>query len=162
MSLNHLTSLNDENKYFNIKCNTCSFGGNTELKTKSSNPFFVLTEGNTITTSSPLYYTCDWVSLRMRGTVIYDSSQAVSNPTNYFHCIFNIPPELVDRFSSGVIVLDSGYVVENGNPNTNTNSGNISRTLIIGNTVDCRVYYRQTQSTVINFKLVIDISLFKI
>ena len=95
----------------------------------------------------------------MKSELEYSSSLT---PQNNFNLFMDIPPELQDRFTTGVItILPSGYIVEAYPNNTGINSGFVSRAVINSNQLQISLSYRAVQSTSVNFKIVLDMCIFK-
>jgi len=157
MSLNHLTSLNDENKYLNIKCNNLSLGGFSRIKAQSIDNTTILDAGNVNFSESPLFYSSDYNSVNFKGFVVYTS---VASPTITFNCRFLIPIELRSRFSnSGGLTAITGCVVEHTSP-SGINNGNIGSANVLGDYVEYTVIYRQVQSSSVNFRIYYDITIY--
>jgi len=159
MSLNHLTTFENDNKFLNIKCNTMSFGIG-QLKTQADVPNFNIGGNqNILVSSSPVFYTCDDTSARLKAELIYTSG---ITPQSQFFLYMNIPGELLPSFNTGVLsVLGSGYIVEAYPEATNINSGFVNRVVVVGNTLEVDLVYRTVQSSNVNFKIVLDICIFK-
>lgn len=154
MSLNHLVNI----PQLNLECKNLSFGEG-QLKTSSYSPVGVTSIGGSIiTTTSPFIYTCDDVSLRIKGWVNITSSLT---PQNNFSIQLPLPPELKSRFSSGNVY--STGVVSEYPFNTNTNSGNVvyAEFDLDGN-INNTIFYRQNQETAITFRVNFDIVIYSI
>jgi hypothetical protein len=152
MSLNHL--LSNELK---LEVVDVSFGTG-QLKTKSYDPTILLTNGNTLSLESPFIYTCDEVSLRIRGYCNYLSSVT---PQNNFSATLTLPTELQSRFATGQVYAN-GWVNEVPN-NDNINNGVVASGIINGDgEVDCRIFYRQNQTTAIAFRINFDIVIYSV
>ena len=146
--------------WMNIRCNTVSFGDSVgQIKTQAHFPTYTLSLG-TITNSTPLYYTCDHTSLRMRGFINFTSETA---PHNAFSLSFGLPGELVSRFGTGSVVIATGNVCEYQS-NTNTNNGQIAYGEINGTNdgLVCQVFWNNGPvSSALTSRIYVDVSLFK-
>jgi len=154
MSLNHLSKMDDENKFLNIKLNDLSFGGVTRMKTKESTANYSLSGGNIVLASSPIYYTSDYNSVTYKGSLVYTSS-ASSQIT--FNVGFDIPIELRSRFANGAFPTScNGNVAEHSLFPSGINNAVVSTCSINGNSMNMRVVYRQNQvqldEFIINFE----------
>ena len=162
MSLNKFTtaSYDTPKPWMDIRCNTLSFGdGNGKINTQAVSTAYTLGLG-TITSSTPLYYTCDHTSLRIKASIDFTSD---ATPHNNFSLSFNLPNELVSRFGTGSLVMATGNVCEYPN-NSNTNNGQIAFGQINGTNdgIDCQVFWNNGNvSTAIQSRIYIDVCLFK-
>jgi len=157
MSLNHIASMSEENKWCNIKCNNISLGTETRLKAQSIVNNTILDAGNVNFSESPLFYTSDYNSLNCKGFVVYTS---VATPMINFNARFLIPTELRPRFSNiGGLTAITGCVVEHSSP-TGINNGNLTSANVVGDYIEYQVIYRQVQSSVVNFRIYYDITVY--
>jgi len=162
MSLNKFTtaSYDTPKPWMDIRCNTLSFGdSNGKVKTQAFFPAYAIGLG-TITNSTPLYYTCDHTSLRMKGFLNFTSA---ATPHNNFSLNFSLPGELVPRFGTGSLVIATGNVCEYPT-NSNTNNGQIAygELNITGDGIDCQVFWNNGDvSTAFPSRIYVDVCLFK-
>ena len=162
MSLNKFTtaSYDTPKPWMDIRCNTVSFGDSVgQLKTQAYIPNYLIGLG-TITNQTPLYYTCDHTSLRIKGFLNFTSD---SFSHNNFSLSFNLPGELVPRFGTGSLVIATGNMCEYPT-NSNTNNGQIADGVLngTGDGVDCQVFWNNGNvSSAIPSRIYIDVCLFK-
>ena len=162
MSLNQFTSASYDTPkpWMDIRCNTLSFADSIgQLKTQAHFPTYVISLG-TITNSSPLYYTCDHTSLRMKGYVNFTSETASHDS---FSLSFGLPGELVSRFGTGSLVVATGNVCEYPT-NTNINNGQIAYGEINGTNdgINCQIFWNKgAVSSALPSRIYIDCCLFK-
>tara|TARA_R110000803_G_scaffold7951_3_gene25552 strand:+ start:556 stop:1050 length:495 start_codon:yes stop_codon:yes gene_type:complete len=162
MSLNYLSdgTYSQAKPWMNIRANNLSFGDTAgQIKTQATSGNWTIGLG-TLGASSPLYYTCDHTSLRIRGWV--ELTTAIT-PHNNFTLSFDLPTELVARFGTNAAVIATGNVCEHPN-NNGVNNGSIAYgdLNITNNGVNIQIFWNNGNvNTAFGARVYLDCNIFK-